>query len=123
MTPTEIALVILWLAPYAFGAWRFAKLREELREIERSLTSSVKTLNVQLFQAVKAHKESSPVVLGAQVAELADAVERLRKIQQRMQGRMDQRRQRDDDVDDNSPEAIRYRALLAAQAATRNGGA
>lgn len=126
MTPTDIALVILGCAAYGFGAWRFAQLRAEVSAVAERLgrvhTYFAERLKAQAA-AVDTLQKQSPVLLAAQVAELADAVERFRKIQQRMQGRMDQRRQ-SSDVDPDEPEDPKWLALRRAQQWTPpNGGA
>lgn len=103
-------------------AWIIFDTRKRLRAASSSAGMNTKIL-VQRCDALEkrltASEKLSPVALGAQVVELSEAVERLRKTQQRFAGRVDQalsdRARGHDDVEPEPSDNPTYNALLRAQ--------
>lgn len=117
------ALVLSAVALVAL-AWITFDTRKQLRAASSSagMTAKSCTLLVSaLTKRVDEIEKKSPVALGAEVAELSEAVDRLRKTQQRFAGRVDQTlgrvlekgetRDEHDEPSDNPT----YNALLRAQ--------
>lgn len=113
----------LSVAALAALVWITFDTRKRLRDVSSSAGMSAKSSTLlcnALVKRVETIEKQSPVALGAQVAELSEAVDRLRKTQMRFAGRIDRERQLERDVaepDDGPSDNPTYNALLKAQQA------
>lgn len=126
MTSDTVLGLVLALLCAAWGvlAWNLYQLRGDVRAAQSSLTSIANAFakwRERLTTELGAHgkklaelEEQSPVELGARVVELTEAVERLRKTQQRFAGRFAQ--ELADPRPDNAPPTIDRDELRRAHA-------
>lgn len=108
--------LVLSVAACAALAWITFDTRKRLRDVSSSSAMTAKSSTMlcnALVKRVETVEKQSPVALGAQVAELSEAVDRLRKTHQRFAGRIDRERQLEEEPEPSDNPT--YNALLKAQ--------
>lgn len=120
MTLANIFVFVLaWLAVDSVAlAWIIYATRQESKTT-RSSVAQLRHAYATFGSKLATVEKQSPTKLAVEVADLADAVSRLRAMQQRFQGRFDQKmgRARTEEIDDDE-----YNAMLALQRASSGGG-